>query len=101
MMVHLIPLDDFLTILEEFPKEREIYSFYKDSALLNKDFSKMHHACLSCKSNSHEIGQCPYIAYHPKPQRVIGNYLKEIDDFRDSFKRKQRKSSPFESFNQT
>jgi len=52
-MVHLIPLADFLTVLSDFPKEREIYSFYKDSALLNKDYSLMHLACLSCKSSSH------------------------------------------------
>lgn len=67
MMIHLIPLDDFLAVLADFPKEREIYAFYKDSALLNKDCSKINLACLSCKSNSHEIGLCPYIAYHPKP----------------------------------
>lgn len=70
-MVHYLLLDDLLSVLEDFPKEREKFCYYKDRIQLYNKLEEIKFSCFSCKSSGHVVDKCSNLMYHPRIDKVI------------------------------
>ncbi|KAL4467648.1 hypothetical protein ABPG73_022074 [Tetrahymena malaccensis] len=83
-------LTDFQDMLKKFPDQVEMYCYLKDSLQYNKDFSKLQLSCQSCAQYNHCVNECPYLFYGTKPQKIIRQYLNNIDKIISTFQRQTR-----------
>ncbi|KAL4485468.1 hypothetical protein ABPG72_008336 [Tetrahymena utriculariae] len=83
-------LTDFQDMLKKYPDQVEMYCYLKDSLQHNKDFSKLQLSCFSCGQYSHCVNECPYLFYGTKQQKIIKQYLNNIDKIISTFQRQSR-----------
>ncbi|EAR84898.2 cation channel family protein (macronuclear) [Tetrahymena thermophila SB210] len=83
-------LTDFQDMLKKYPDQVEMYCYLKDSLQHNKDFSKLQLSCFSCAQYNHCVNECPYLFYGTKPQKIIRQYLNDIDKIISTFQRQSR-----------
>ncbi|CAD8056221.1 unnamed protein product [Paramecium sonneborni] len=62
---------DFLEIIKTYPKDNEIFCFYKDNCIQNHNMFECHY----CKIKGHMLFECQYLQYYPQKLNVIEKYL--------------------------
>ncbi|KAL4499037.1 hypothetical protein ABPG72_016939 [Tetrahymena utriculariae] len=89
--IQYLQLKDFRHTLDEFPHDKEIFSFIKDSFVFNSNYYMLHQNCISCMSSAHLVQNCPILFYSPHQIRVIKIYNKNNEIARAQFKRKLKR----------
>ncbi|KAL4478337.1 hypothetical protein ABPG72_009573 [Tetrahymena utriculariae] len=97
--ISYIQLQDFESILDQFPEEREKFFMTRDQVLLNKQNFLIQDSCISCKSDNHNLQNCPYIFYFPiindgKKIQQIANQInnKDLSVFKQQFRQRQKEN---------
>ncbi|KAL4461297.1 hypothetical protein ABPG72_019780 [Tetrahymena utriculariae] len=93
-VVQFISLTDFLELLDEFPEEREAYSYIKEMVTIYKQLDIIGITCYSCGERDHQTLNCPYLFYDQ--QRA--NILKRIDQ-ETHFQVRQYKRKKLKKYN--
>ncbi|EAR98365.2 cation channel family protein (macronuclear) [Tetrahymena thermophila SB210] len=95
--ISFIQLQDFESILDQFPEEKEKFFMIRDQVLINKQNFLIQDSCISCKSDNHNLQNCPYIFYFPiindgkKIQQIV-NQINNQDQslFKQQFRQRQK-----------
>ncbi|KAL4502425.1 hypothetical protein ABPG72_012012 [Tetrahymena utriculariae] len=90
--VQTLLMEDLIQVLEEFPNEKERFSYIKDRVQIYGRVQDIKVYCYSCKSSSHLLDKCPYLTYQPNFNKIIYQFCKQQTDFQKVFKRKVTKN---------
>lgn len=82
-----IKRDDFYSIIDEHPRDRQRFCMIKDQIMLLGNYSALKVECFSCKSTKHVVAKCPDLHYGVQRQRVIQKYIDDSKRFRKKFER--------------
>ncbi|KAL4468882.1 hypothetical protein ABPG72_009152 [Tetrahymena utriculariae] len=69
-----ISRDEFITLLDQFPDDKEAFCFIRDSLIFYQDGFKSSSQCPSCGSFKHNILNCGYLHYEPNTEKVCLRY---------------------------
>ncbi|KAL4452899.1 hypothetical protein ABPG74_002464 [Tetrahymena malaccensis] len=95
--ISYIQLQDFESILDQFPEEREKFFMIRDQVLINKQNFLIQDNCISCKCDNHNLSNCPYIFYFPiindgkKIQQIASQINnQDLSVFKQQFRQRQK-----------
>ncbi|KAL4459920.1 hypothetical protein ABPG74_003446 [Tetrahymena malaccensis] len=74
---------DFINTIKNFPTDYEQFCYIKDRLIFQNDYSKISHKCMSCKSENHRIGYCPYLHFVPNKPKLFAILNKTNDQQRN------------------
>ncbi|EAS00888.2 cyclic nucleotide-binding domain protein (macronuclear) [Tetrahymena thermophila SB210] len=89
--IQYLQLREFRHTIDEFPYDKEVFSYIKDNFVFNSNYYMLHQNCISCSSSAHLVQNCPILFYSPHQIRVIKIYNKNNEIIRSQFKRKLKR----------
>jgi len=97
--VFILNREKFLSKLEEFHTEKEMYTMIKDSINLYSSYQYLNIKCYSCGSRDHIAINCQKVHFKFDHQKVIYKYLYLQKKFRERFQRRpRRRFQPLQEF---
>ena len=74
----LINSEAFMMVIKENQRDYEIFCNLRDEIALYGDYSNLYKQCFFCRSQTHTLGNCPMVQYHPSTTRIIStSYYKD------------------------
>ena len=91
--VFYVKRDDFLGVVENYPRDRETFHQIKDRITNYRDYQDLEIACFSCGEKNHVASQCPELHYCVDKSAFIRRELNERRNFVKKFKRDRRRNA--------
>lgn len=89
--VYIIKRDEFLNLLEKYPRDYQKFCEIKDNINLYSDFNDLYMKCYSCKNSNHMVQECPLLNYKPIRDILLKRFYISIDHTRQPHVRKKFK----------
>lgn len=83
-----IKREDFLRVLDDYPKDKQKFCMMKDQMVLLSNYSALKIECFSCKSTKHVVANCPDLHYGIQKQKIIERYNTDMRIFMRTFERR-------------
>lgn len=97
--VYKVQREDFLGLLEFYPRDNEKFCMTRDKIMIYSDYSGSNLECLSCNKTTHLTTECDLTHYVLDRKWHIGTYLDAMSNFRKRYVRiKDRKNYEFQNY---
>lgn len=89
--VYVIKREEFLKLMEKYPRDYQKFCEIKDNINLYSDYSDLYIKCYSCNNSNHTVQQCPLLNYKPIKDILLNRFYISLEQVRKQFKRKNFK----------